>query len=225
MSGIRQFPPSGNKPIVSQRCLMGWGRLWRHGASQAGSASFHNNQSCSTSSPCFIVIEHSLTDRAACFSVVGSHRRHDYAVLQPHLAYVRWLKNLLESNYSHRRLLSLFGDRIALLPPSLPQNRNPSYTPLVLIYFRTMIVSFKAHRRVQAKAQVDGDVHYGGKGIFDSQKFSIWSSWRKCYNLANATEVCPPSRPYRIQLARWHVPHTSAYCPNQGIGHGQPGYH
>jgi hypothetical protein len=39
-----------------------------------------------------------------------------------------------------------------------------------------------------SSASRDSDLHYDGKGIFDSQKFSIWSSWRKCYNLANATE-------------------------------------
>jgi hypothetical protein len=99
MSDIRQFLPSGNQLIVSERCLA------RHGALQAGSASFDNNQPYPTSSPRLIVIKRPLTNSAAFFGIVGSHRWHDYAILQLHPAYARWLKNFLESSCNHRWLL------------------------------------------------------------------------------------------------------------------------
>ena len=143
VSGIRQSSPSGNEFIISQRCLIGWRSLERYVALQAGSASFHNNQSCSTPGPRFIVIEHSLTDCAACFSIVCAHRRHDYAILQPHLPYVRWLKNLLESNCSHRWLLSLFTNRIAF-SPKFTTKPEPIIHTFGLNLLSYHIMSFKA---------------------------------------------------------------------------------
>src|SRR4030042_3043043 len=81
MGGIRQSPPSENKSIVSERGLVGRRSLGRRSTFQAGSASFHDNQSYPTSSPCFIIIKHSLADSASRLGIVGPHWRHDYAVL------------------------------------------------------------------------------------------------------------------------------------------------
>jgi hypothetical protein len=67
---------------------------------------------------------------------------------------------------------------------------------LNLILYNIILPASKPQRGIQAKVQVDSDAHCGGEEIFDSQKFLVWVSQRKCYNLADATEVCPPSRPH-----------------------------
>jgi hypothetical protein len=51
--------------------------------------------------------------------------------------------------------------------------QSPFYTSrLDLLSYN--IVSSKDRGRVQPKMQVDGDVHYGGKEIFDRQKSPVW---------------------------------------------------
>src|SRR5512136_88731 len=128
VSGVGQSSPSGNESVISQRSLIGERPLKGYIALQAGSASFHNDQSHSASGPCLIVVEHSLTDCAACLSIVGSHRGHDYAVLKLHPPYARWLKHLLESSCNHRWLLSWFTNCIALLPKFTTKSRTITYT-------------------------------------------------------------------------------------------------
>src|SRR5512136_1326286 len=73
---------------------------------------------------------------------------------------------------------------------SLPQNQEPSRIPLVSACLNALPSSQPQSQGViEAKAQVDGDVHYGGKEIFDGQKFLVRGAQLRCYNLANATEV------------------------------------